>query len=165
AIDLADEMGISIEELQGYILGESDAVSSVNEKLDAYWQNTELSGHAAREHAEDANYLRDALDSQSSSLSDAEKAAYQKKQADDAAGLSQDNLADSTAGATGEIEDQTDALNANNREMEDASGKVLSLRDAERRYEESLDTATESLKNNGSTLDITTEKGRKNQAA
>lgn len=42
---------------------------------------------------------------------------------------------------------------------------VLGLRDAEVGYQESLAAANEALKTNGSTLDITTEKGRDNQKA
>lgn len=41
----------------------------------------------------------------------------------------------------------------------------LSTRDAARAYEEALDTLTESVTKNGTTLDISTEKGRANQAA
>src|SRR5690606_6779068 len=45
------------------------------------------------------------------------------------------------------------------------AGVVLSERDAQRGLEESVDAATEALKENGATLDITTEKGRANQQA
>jgi len=41
----------------------------------------------------------------------------------------------------------------------------LSTRDAARNYEAALDTLTESITKNGTTLDISTEKGRANQAA
>lgn len=44
-------------------------------------------------------------------------------------------------------------------------GQVLSLRDAQRNYQASLDAATDSIKENGKSLDITTPKGRANQEA
>lgn len=47
----------------------------------------------------------------------------------------------------------------------EASGVVLSARDAQRRYEESVDNARQALKDNGKTLDRTTEKGRANESA
>jgi len=47
-----------------------------------------------------------------------------------------------------------------------ASGLIsLSARDAARAFEDAIDKLDESLKTNGTTLDITTEKGRNNQAA
>jgi TP901 family phage tail tape measure protein len=42
---------------------------------------------------------------------------------------------------------------------------TLSARDAARNFESAIDALDDSLKENGATLDITTEKGRKNQAA
>lgn len=42
---------------------------------------------------------------------------------------------------------------------------TLSERDAMRQYEEAVDGLTESIRENGTTLDITTEKGRANEAA
>src|SRR5699024_5506618 len=71
----------------------------------------------------------------------------------------------STDTATASIEDQTDALNANNNEMSEAADKALGLRGAQRDLESAVDAASDAVKKNGKTLDITTEKGRRNQAA
>lgn len=45
------------------------------------------------------------------------------------------------------------------------AGEVLSLRDAERGWQEAIDDAAQAIKDNGKTLDLNTEKGRNNQEA
>lgn len=45
------------------------------------------------------------------------------------------------------------------------NGGALSAREAERNYQESIDAVTASIKENGKTLDVNTEKGRANQAS
>lgn len=49
--------------------------------------------------------------------------------------------------------------------IDEATSTFFSARDSARAYEESLDTANETIAENGRGLDITTEKGRENQAA
>lgn len=66
---------------------------------------------------------------------------------------------------TATTEDYTDALKELVDAQRDAAGIVLDLSSAQMGWEESLDSITESIKENGLTLDITTEKGRANRAA
>lgn len=73
------------------------------------------------------------------------------KEAADAAARAQDKLALETEKAAKAARTQSDNL--------------LGSRDAMREYQAALDGASETLKKNGRTLDITTEKGRANQAA
>lgn len=70
-----------------------------------------------------------------------------------------------------EVIDLTDAVKAHNKELQEsiklhqeASGVVLSERDALRGFEAAIDAVTDAQKENGRTLDVTTEKGRENQA-
>lgn len=49
--------------------------------------------------------------------------------------------------------------------MFSAAEGILGLRDSARTYEEQLDSTSETLRRNGETLDINTEKGRENQGA
>jgi len=62
-------------------------------------------------------------------------------------------------------EQYTDALKDLVDQQREAAGVVLSLRDAQRNLEQSIADASQALTDNGATLDITTEKGRANQAA
>jgi TP901 family phage tail tape measure protein len=69
------------------------------------------------------------------------------------------------AAANTVIEDQTEALATLIEAQAKLAGLVLSQRDAQRNLEASVDAVTDSIKENGTTLDITTEKGRSNQEA
>src|SRR3546814_7842830 len=62
------------------------------------------------------------------------------------------------AGAAGDIEELTDA-------MREQRSEAIRAANAEIGYQAALDDARKSIKENGKTLDITTEKGRANKTA
>lgn len=66
---------------------------------------------------------------------------------------------------TGEVDLQTTALYENMAAQAAAAGEALSLRSAQRNLQAAVDAASAAVKENGKTLDVTTEKGRKNQDA
>lgn len=76
-----------------------------------------------------------------------------------------DEAAGATEGAAESTAVYTDVLMENIEAQREAAGIVLGLRDAENAAEAAIDNATESLKDNGKTLDVTTEKGRANRSA
>lgn len=76
-----------------------------------------------------------------------------------------DQMAGATEGATGAVLDNTEAIRENLGIAAEAAGIVLSEREAQRSLESAIDDATASIKENGATLDVTTEKGRANQSA
>lgn len=67
--------------------------------------------------------------------------------------------------ATTSVEDQVQALADLVEAQSTLAGIVLSERDAQRNLEAAYDAVTDSIKENGTSLDITTEKGRANQDA
>jgi hypothetical protein len=78
------------------------------------------------------------------------------------------DVAELSEGATGAAKSEEELAKATKEAtsaIQDQIGVVLGARDAARKYQESLDTATESLRENGKTLDITTEQGRANSKA
>lgn len=83
----------------------------------------------------------------------------------DGAAVSTDNLTSSTLAAAEAAQTQTEQLQELADAQAEAAGLTLSLRAAQRQMEESVAAATASLEKNGATLDITTQKGRENQAA
>lgn len=91
-------------------------------------------------------------------LDESKKAAQESADA-------QEEMRVSTSDTTYTVEDQVAAL----KELIDAqstlAGNVLSVREAQRGLEEATAAVTESIKENGTSLDITTEKGRANQSA
>ena len=81
------------------------------------------------------------------------------------AATEQDGLAGAMDGVTGAAVEQEISLTDLMETVRGISNQVLGLRDATRGYETALDDATTALKDNGRTLDVTTEKGRQNEAA
>jgi TP901 family phage tail tape measure protein len=177
-IDRAEKYGLAIEDLQGYILGEADAVDRVTEAITRY--------NAANDIRDDStgmiattNDFTDALDTQANSLTEAERQAGQKALADREAGLAAsdataavdenasavEKLAAAQAGGTYSTETYTDALAELIDMQREAAGGVLDLRTAQREYFSALDEADAAIEANGRTLDRTTEAGRANQAA
>lgn len=67
-------------------------------------------------------------------------------------------LQDKAKGAADELRDVLKVAN-------ELAGQFLDSRAATREYESALDAATKALEDNGRTLDVNSEKGRKNQAA
>src|SRR5690606_4078101 len=164
-IDRAERVGLAVEDLQGYILGNEEAVRKVTAATRDHIaaQGDDLTAMDIRAQA--GRFLTDALDAEAGSLTDAQKAAAQKAVADEAAGVAADDLAGATAEVTESTAVYTDALMENIEAQREAAGIVLGLRDAENAAEAAIDNATESLKDNGKTLDVTTEKGRANRSA
>jgi len=165
AIDMAEQFGITLEDLQGYIIGEGDAIDRVNGAFDRYLEQHN-SSHRERKTAEaEISALRKVIDGEADALTDAEKAALQKAAADEAAGIATDGLTSSTQDASDALRVNTDELEDNTSAARDNAGQMLSVRDAQRNLEQAVDSASDSVEENGKTLDITTEKGRRNQAA
>jgi TP901 family phage tail tape measure protein len=78
---------------------------------------------------------------------------------------STDDFSGSVASGSSKIEAYTDALEANIDAMRDQRSEAIRGANAAINYQASLDDARASLKENGRTLDITTEKGRANKTA
>lgn len=112
-----------------------------------------------------AHVVREAMGEQSEAIETAKARQEELAEAGVAVNDSQTDMAAAVESATSEVDDQTEALNDLIKAMSKAAGNALSLRDAQRNYEEALVNANKTLAENGQTLDITTEAGRKNQAA
>jgi len=81
------------------------------------------------------------------------------------AGTATDGLTGATEGNTDATDENTDALVANINKMREKRSEAIRAANAEINYQASIDDARQSLKDNGKTLDITTEKGRANKSA
>lgn len=164
-IDRAERIGLAVEDLQGYILGNAEATEKVTQATRDYVaaQGDELTSADIRAQA--GRLLTDSLDAEAGALTDAQKASAQKAIADEAAGVSTDELGAASQDAAGAVGDLTEAIEDQWQAMLDASGAALSLRDAQRQAEAAYDDAREALKDNGKTLNEATAKGRANQDA
>jgi TP901 family phage tail tape measure protein len=182
----AKEFGLSLPEVTDAALGNSRAMDAVAAALDAVAEKNIIAGSGAKSgvaqynaQGEAAKKLKAELLGQNSALTEAQKqqqlaaegakantgatAGQATAAAQAATALTQKAAADKAA---------ADAAAAHEKELNDLiaamgrmPGLVLSLRDAERGYQAAVDAASEALKENGRTLDITTPKGRDNQQA
>ena len=83
----------------------------------------------------------------------------------DGAGSAASDLSDQTYGAAQAARDAADGTATWAEELDQINSPILNARDAARQFEAAIDDASAALKENGKTLDITSEKGRANQEA
>jgi hypothetical protein len=156
AIELAEEFGFTIQDLQDYILGAGDAQERLGRAL------KETQDQALADEA--ADLLR-YLEQQSSALTDAERAQARKAEADREAGLQQEVLQEQYDATVAAVEAQENALRDLISAQAEAAGIVASVMEAQAGFEQALDDATAAIEKNGATLDLNTQAGRDNQAA
>lgn len=163
--DLLDQVGLSITDLALAAQGDEDALARYNEKID------ELADGHGRSVAQ-ANALRQALDTATDAYNDGSKAAQDNKQAveevNQANGTASDSTgayADSVSAATDEVDEYNDALSDLIDNMFELEGIHVSAYEAQTQLQESIQSLTDSLAENGNTLDINTEQGRANRDA
>lgn len=164
-IDQAEKIGIAVQDLQGYIVGEAGAIERVNAANEAYLEGLDRTGRQYEWRKETTDQVVSALEAEAGKLTDAQKAQAQKQMADEAAGVAQEELAGSYDTTTGAIGEQGSALEELIDLQREAAGIVLSEREAQRQLEQAVRDASTALSENGATLDITTQKGSDNAEA
>jgi len=160
-------LGGNVSDLVDASLGAEDAIRRVNTVL----ANTDdatawvtIFGKIGGQSREVAA-VRDATSSMTQAVADGTTEWQLNAEMTAAASDAQGDLASNYEVTTGAVTEQVDALATLIQAQSDASGIVMSERDAQRALQAAIDDATTSLEANGLTLDITTEKGRANQAA
>lgn len=139
-ISTGEKFGLTVQDLQGYLLSEADATERVNAAMDTYIENARSSGGAAgRSKADGAKDFRKELDKERDALIESGDAAKRKAELDRESGLE-------TEGATEKVRDNTDALRENSNAKKDAAGAALSQREAELRAADAQDSVTDAIK-------------------
>jgi hypothetical protein len=168
----AQKLGFSVADVTQAALGNADALARIRAQakpLQDDWSGiTYSAGYATKSMGDNgvaATNLIDKLAGMSGQLGQA-KAAWERENAATQA-------AKASTSATGSAQDKTtsstqrllQAQQALANQLNATAGPYLSLRAADRAYRDSVLATTQSLRTNGHTLDITTAKGRQNQAA
>lgn len=155
-LGLAEQYGLSLEQVTNAALGNASAMTTVNKEIDrqiAYWDDLDAAGKVSAEQAGDhitqLMELRDALNGESTAVTEAVDAHGRKTEA---LGESTDAMA-AAAWQTRDLRDALDELTESN----------LSAANAELGFQVALDSATEAAANNGATLDLNTEAGQANR--
>jgi hypothetical protein len=142
-LDDAQRLGLNLEDVTKAALGNADAYGRVAAAMRS-------KGQLDNDQANAAIRLRDAMLGMSSALGDAKN------------GVGQLNLA--VGDTAPKFKAAKSAAQLFREEIDRVNG-VLTKRSTLRDYQQALDDFTTSVKKNGDTLDITTQKGRDNQAA
>jgi TP901 family phage tail tape measure protein len=183
-LTVAQQAGVSLPRLTDALLGNRDAYNEVRAALAAYQQahttditrETNAGIHQTTTRldeqgiaAEDAgNALKDLSGAMGGAVADNERlAAATAESGDAAAGATSET--DSLVVATEDSSDAMDSATSKAQDLADAlkglNQPTLDAREAARRYQEALDTASAAIAENGRTLDINTDAGRANQEA
>lgn len=183
-LERAKEFGLSLTDVTNAALGNQAAMDSVRTSLNrvidqnAVLSNGEVSGELIVQ-SENAKKLRDEIFGLSSGLSEAQKQQRLVSEATKSSADATTGQATASGQATSALalkaaadKKAAEAAAEHEKEINDQisamlkmPGLVLSLRDAQRGWQAAVDSASESLKENGKTLDNTTPKGRANQEA
>lgn len=158
--DLLDEAGISISEFVQAAKGDADALDAVNEKI------------AGVDTQAKVDTLRDSLGELTTAYNDGKKASEDSAQAMselDAANQGATESTQANADATGELADSgqaaVDSINELIDSLFELEGVHVSAYEAQTQLQDSIQSLTDSLAENGNTLDINTEQGRANRDA
>jgi TP901 family phage tail tape measure protein len=164
----AKRAGVGQKELTDAIMEGGDALEAVQAKLAG--ENTFLSffdgtGIAAGNASASVREVSESLEGTKEAFENAKAATDDKASSDSDAG---DAAAEHT-GALAALNEVAAEAKDSISELADVirgfGSETLSVNDATRTFEASVDSLSQSVIDNGTTLDVTTEKGRNNQAA
>jgi TP901 family phage tail tape measure protein len=168
----AKGLGVDLSKLTDAALGNDKALVDVVATLDKVIEANVIAGSGAKsgvsrytEQGEAAKKLKEELAGTNGALSKAQQqhkltaeGAKVNKESIDSVAAANKKAAEDVKAAAKAFNDEADSITKANNAMLDSRGL---LRD----FQAALADARESLKDNGRSLDITTEKGRKNQEA
>lgn len=159
--DVAREAGVSQSELTDAILEGGAALDAVDEKFASI--NTAMgvfTGQSIRSANAQVAYndLREAVEASGQAFIDQGAAAEESADSTEATAAGLEAL-------TGSATESTDAIDTLKTTIEGFGSAQLDVNAATRDFEAAVDGLTDSVKENGQTLDVTTAAGRSNQAA
>lgn len=178
ALDAARTLGIALDDVTSALLGQEDArrrvegaIERVRENEQAAATDTSLYTAELVKQGDAASLLERQMGVQADSLEAAQGASENLREAtgktSDAMSDAEENvvaLSEGLDGGTASGEAAKEAIDALTQALEDLNGPALSANEAEIRFQEAIDAVTASVTENGQTLDLNTEAGRKNQS-
>lgn len=170
AFDAAEKLGLSLDVVTDAATGNASALRALQnevqkiENMSADEKVAKFGSNWALAEAQ-INQVVDAVKGENESLDEAIRVAEQKQSVDADTVDSNGDVADSYDGVTAQVDALVSSLQDLATEIAEANGQQLDAREAARQLEEAYDDFDAAVKENGQTLDTTTEAGRENQAA
>lgn len=170
AIAAARELHLNVNDVTQAALGNAAAQERVNAAITTFTAAGIKAGIYVRGYTADIVKVRSAIGGQNEELNDAQKAwAEQQSVVKGAAAAAKQSTAATRDQAraqailAGTGIDATEATKALKTALDNLNDPVLNLREAEIGWQKALDDVTASAKENGRSLDVSTEKGRANE--
>lgn len=171
-MDTARDLGIELSTLTDIFLGDADAADQLRSRLqDVVREQTTTrtsTNFTSESIGEQGRAAQDLITWLDETAQTSDQVATEQQELAEATGrtaVSKKRLQEQIASTTEALEAERDKLAQLKDTMFDTGEQTLSLRDAHREFEEAVDNASETVDDNGQTLDINTEKGRQNQEA
>jgi len=168
ALEAANRLGISLQDVTAASLGNADALARVNAALDG----ATVAGARFAANRGDINLLRDAVGGTSQEFNKASNEAHNMASATGGATTAFGGLSNSAGDAAQQLATQQQAAADAAQANKDLVASLFAVQQANLELQGSLDgveaaydAATASAKKNGHTLDSHTEKGRANREA
>jgi TP901 family phage tail tape measure protein len=169
----AKKMGISEKELTDAILGNGDALDKASKKVQDYAYQHGIGESVISGFANSAQYKvgqalteeRAALDKSKQSTKEAAAATKEHSDAESVAKGATDNNSAALAALAGQADDASGSIDDLASRIRDFGKGQLDVNSAERDFQAAIDAVTQSVSDNGTSLDISTDQGRANQAA
>lgn len=160
ALAAAQKFGISSGELVAALVEQGSALEAVKAKLKAYTTETQANGMTVTmtDQARAAQSLIDTLGGEVSALDSAKASSERVATATTAAKNATTDATQASKDHAATLKDEIDKLHQTANAQLALSGSQISL-------EAAYDSATDSIKENGKTLDTNTQKGRNNRTA
>lgn len=169
--DAAEQLGLGIDVVTDAASGNLEALEFLNKETgnftrggaEAKKRMDEL-GLSSADYFKATEAVRNGVKGQSDSIEEAIRITKQKEVADDEAAEAAEVHTAALDTLKGKSDETKDSISELAEQIRGFGSATLSTRDAARNLEEAYDALTESVKDNGTSLDITDEKGRANQA-
>ncbi len=173
AVKAAKELGISLSDLVDTALNPTSAAAArVGAAIDAAGSAaanmTKVEGpaaDAAREHVRAAVGLRDAIGGSNKVVTGAVTGFKDMQAAGAGAAVAQTDFGKDATKTTKAIVDQRTAAEKLRDTLDKLKGKTIAADEAQINYRDSVATLSQAFKDNGKTVDISTDKGRRNRQA
>lgn len=172
AFDDAEKVGISLDLVTRAAAGNVDALkeyqtvaAETEARIRGLRKAGELSGPAWEDQIGALRHVTDAVEHHNGNIEEAIRVEKQKADATKASTAETEKAAPAAEEYARSLEEQAQAADEAWKAIKGLSDGLLGIRNAEVGFEAALDKATDSLKENGRTLDINTEKGRANRTA
>ncbi|MFB7671683.1 phage tail tape measure protein [Kitasatospora purpeofusca] len=160
AIAAAKELGVSLQDLTDAALGSGPAWAAVQAQINASSSEVFKGGKRVEDYTGKLALLKSSVDQTKGAVSDAAAAIAQEGEASGKAAIGTKVLGDEAEATTGDLKKEETAADKLGKTLDGLNGVNISVAQSAIAFQGDLQALRDTVKDNGTQLDITTEKGR-----